>query len=80
MAQEASALAAHLGLDNLILIYDSNNVTLDAMAPVTQSEDTAARYRAYGRRQEIPFLPFSVGDGHGQPVLVGAGIGLYFRP
>jgi len=48
VAQEASALAAHLGLDNLILIYDSNNVTLDAMAPVTQSEDTAARYHAYG--------------------------------
>ncbi len=48
VAQEASALAAHLGLDNLILIYDSNNVTLDAMGPVTQSEDTAERYRAYG--------------------------------
>jgi transketolase len=48
VAQEASALAAHLGLDNLILIYDANNVTLDAMAPVSQSEDTAARYRAYG--------------------------------
>jgi len=48
IAQEASALAAHLGLDNLILIYDSNNVTLDAMGPVTQSEDTAARYKAYG--------------------------------
>ena len=48
ISQEASALAAHLGLDNLILFYDSNNVTLDAMAPVTQSEDTAARYEAYG--------------------------------
>jgi len=48
IAQEASALAGHLGLDNLILIYDSNNVTLDAMAPVSQSEDTAARYAAYG--------------------------------
>lgn len=48
IAQEASALAAHLGLDNLILFYDSNNVTLDAMGPVTQSEDTAAKYRAYG--------------------------------
>jgi transketolase len=48
ISQEASALAGHLGLDNLILIYDSNNVTLDAMAPVTQSEDTAARYVAYG--------------------------------
>lgn len=48
IAQEASALAAHLGLDNLILFYDSNNVTLDAMAPVSQSEDTAAKYKAYG--------------------------------
>ena len=48
VAQEASALAAHLGLDNLIMIYDSNNVTLDAMGPVSQSEDTAARYAAYG--------------------------------
>jgi transketolase len=48
VAQEASALAGHLGLDNLILFYDSNNVTLDAMANVTQSEDTAARYVAYG--------------------------------
>lgn len=48
VAQEASALAAHLGLDNLILIFDSNDVTLDAMAAVSQSEDTAARYRAYG--------------------------------
>ncbi|HUF60949.1 MAG TPA: transketolase [Verrucomicrobiales bacterium] len=48
VSSEASALAAHLGLDNLILIYDSNEVTLDAMADKTQSEDSAARYRAYG--------------------------------
>lgn len=48
IAQESSALAGHLGLDNLILIYDSNNVTLDALASVTQSENTKARYRALG--------------------------------
>jgi transketolase len=48
VAQESSALAGHLGLDNLILIYDANNVTLDAMGPVSQSEDTGARYAAYG--------------------------------
>lgn len=65
VAQEASALAGHLGLDNLILIYDSNNVTLDAMAPVTQSEDTAGRYRAYGWDvQEI--------DGHDLMEIAGA--------
>jgi len=48
ISSEASALAAHLGLDNLILIYDNNLVTLDAMADKSQSEDTAARYEAYG--------------------------------
>ncbi len=48
VASEAAALAGHLGLDNLILIYDCNDVTLDAMADVTQSEDTAARFAAYG--------------------------------
>jgi len=48
VAAEASAFAGHFKLDNLILIYDSNDVTLDAMAIETQSEDTAKRYEAYG--------------------------------
>ena len=48
VAREAVAFAAHAALDNLILIYDSNDVTLDAMAEVTQSEDTAAVYTALG--------------------------------
>src|SRR5580692_4141689 len=47
VASEAAALAGHQALDNLILIYDSNDVTLDAMAKMTQSEDTAERFRAY---------------------------------
>src|SRR6266699_3334061 len=48
VASEASAFAGHFGLDNLILIYDSNAVTLDAMAKETQSEDTGKRFDAYG--------------------------------
>jgi len=48
IASEACSLAGHMQLDNLILIYDSNNVTLDAMALYTQSEDTAGRFKAYG--------------------------------
>jgi transketolase len=48
VSAEASAFAGHFGLDNLILIYDSNAVTLDAMAKVTQSEDTVKRFEAYG--------------------------------
>src|SRR5216117_2401296 len=48
VASEACALAAHWGLDNLIFIYDSNAVTLDAAAKETQSEDTGKRFEAYG--------------------------------
>jgi len=48
VASEASAFAGHFGLDNLIIIYDSNAVTLDAAAKETQSEDTGKRFEAYG--------------------------------
>lgn len=48
VAREAVAFAAHNQLDNLILIFDSNDVTLDAMAKVTQSEDAQALYTALG--------------------------------
>eukprot|EP00960_Hanusia_phi_P051097 760593-Hanusia_phi.AAC.11 len=48
VSAEGAAFAAHEGLDNLIIIYDSNDVTLDKMAEYTQSEDTAKRYEAYG--------------------------------
>ena len=48
VALEAISFAAHYQLDNLVLIYDSNDVTLDAMADKTQSEDTAAKFTAIG--------------------------------
>ena len=48
VAREAIAFAGHSGLDNLILIYDSNDVTLDAMAEVTQSEDADSYFAAVG--------------------------------
>jgi transketolase len=48
VAMEAVEFAGHQKLDNLILIYDSNDVTLDAMADKTQSENTAGRFKAIG--------------------------------
>ena len=48
VAAEAAAFAGHFNLDNLILLYDSNDVTLDAMAVKTQTEDTGARFKAMG--------------------------------
>ncbi len=48
VSAEASSLAGHLKLDNLVLIYDSNKVTLDGFLKDSDSENTAMRYRAYG--------------------------------
>jgi transketolase len=48
VSAESAAFAAHEKLDNLIVLYDSNEVTLDKMAEYTQSEDIIKRYEAYG--------------------------------
>jgi transketolase len=48
VAKEAIAFAGHNGLDNLILIYDSNDVTLDAMAELTQSECAKGYFESQG--------------------------------
>jgi transketolase len=48
VAKEAIAFAGHTGLDNLVLIYDSNDVTLDAMADITQSECAKQYFESQG--------------------------------
>lgn len=48
VALEAMEFAGHQQLDNLILIYDANDVTLDAMANKTQSLNITARFKAIG--------------------------------
>jgi transketolase N-terminal domain/subunit len=48
VAAEAASFAGHYKLDNLVLIYDSNDVTLDAMADASQSEDAAKRFESLG--------------------------------
>lgn len=48
VSHEASCFAAHEKLDNLIVLYDANEVTLDKMAEYTQSEDIVKRYEAIG--------------------------------
>lgn len=48
VSSESACFAAHEKLDNLIVLYDANEVTLDKMAEYTQSEDIIKRYDAYG--------------------------------
>jgi len=48
VSAESAAFAAHEQLDNLVVLYDANEVTLDKMAEYTQSEDILKRYEGYG--------------------------------
>lgn len=48
ISSEASSLAGHLGLNNLVLLYDSNKICLDGDLNECCSEDTAMRYKSYG--------------------------------
>lgn len=48
VTREAISFAGHNKLDNLILIYDSNDVTLDAMAAQTQSESAEDYFVSQG--------------------------------
>ena len=44
---EAASLAGHLGLSNLIWIYDNNHITIEGETDLAFSEDVAARFKAY---------------------------------
>jgi len=48
VASEASSLAGHLGLDNLIVVYDDNHISIDGVTELSFTEDRAGRYKAYG--------------------------------
>ncbi|KAG6559832.1 Transketolase [Candidatus Rhabdochlamydia oedothoracis] len=48
VSSEVSSFAGHLRLDNLVLIYDANRVTLDGFLAESFSEDVKMRYVAYG--------------------------------
>ncbi len=48
ISQGAARIAGNLGLDNLVMFYDSNDIQLSTETSVVTCEDTAAKYRALG--------------------------------
>ena len=48
VSAEASSLAGHQKLGNLVMLYDDNHISIEGDTNVSFSEDVLARYRAYG--------------------------------
>ena len=48
ISHEAASLAGHLGLGKLMGFYDDNHITIEGDTALTFSDDTAARFAAYG--------------------------------
>lgn len=48
VSSEACSLGGHLGLNNLIAIYDDNHISIDGETSLSFDEDVAKRYEAYG--------------------------------
>jgi transketolase len=48
VSAEASSIAGHLGLANLIVLYDDNKITIEGETELAFSEDVGTRYEAYG--------------------------------
>ncbi len=56
ISHEASSIAGHQQLGNLVVIYDDNTISIEDDTNIAKSEDVCARYEAYGWHvQQVSF-------------------------
>ena len=48
ISHESCAIAGHLGLGKLVVLYDDNHITIDGSTDLSYSDDVAKRFEAYG--------------------------------
>jgi transketolase len=65
ISHEASSLAGHQQLGNLVVIYDDNTISIEDDTAIAKSEDVCARYAAYG--WHVQKVSFRSADGVNQP-------------
>ena len=53
VSSESCSLAAHLGLDNIIVVYDDNHISIDGDTSLSFTEDRAKRVEAYGWHVQV---------------------------
>ncbi|MGW0736638.1 transketolase [Streptomyces sp. NPDC002851] len=66
ISHEASSLAGHQKLGNLVVLYDDNRISIEDDTRIAQSEDVLARYRAYG--WHVQQVDWTTDDGYAEDV------------
>lgn len=66
ISSEAASLAGHLKLGKLIVLYDSNNITIEGNTDLTFSENVGGRFQSYGWHTQ------TVSDGNNVEAIAGA--------
>jgi len=53
VSSEAASIAGHLGLGNIVYLYDDNHITIEGDTNITFQEDVAKRFEAYGWHVQV---------------------------
>jgi transketolase len=53
ISSEAASFAGHLGLGNIVYLYDDNHISIEGDTAITFREDTAKRFEAYGWHVQV---------------------------